>query len=314
MRKLERLSYSAMSLWEKDPQTFFLTRLAGTRTRREPQGLPAAIGSAFDARIKSSLAASLWSQPPAELKFDALYEAQVEPQNRSQQLLDDSALLVSRYVACGRYAELMNALATSPTPPRFESEVLTNVEGVPFTTKPDLTYVAGQTQVIHDWKVRSFYSTSGASPTQGYVQWRDSMQTAASHKKFRGRQWEGVVLHDGCLSEFSDAYADQTAMYAWALGVEPGNAFIASIDEMVCRPGSIRVAELRATVSEPWQRKLLNRLKRCWNSIQAGHVFVDMTFEQSQAKQSTLERAAQTMGCDDEDDRYMASLGKKAWY
>lgn len=320
MRIPERLSYSSLTLFEKDPQTFFMTRLAGTRTRREPQGVAAAIGSAYDARVKSSLAAACWGSPPAELEFDRLYESQVEPQNRTDSMLRDSQYLLDVYKRSGRFADLLTLLEMSSTEPRFESETLVTVDGVPVTTKPDLTFSHRAWHVIHDWKVKSFYSASGASPTPGYVRWRDGETASEPHKRFRPLYWGDIVGSEGCLSTFSEQYADQTSLYAWAMGVTPGEEFIASVDELVCRPAKgesspwVRVSELRAAVSTNHQRHLAHRLRRCWDALQRQHVFLDLSLEESQAKQARLERAAQTMGCDSDDDRYMAMLGRKAWF
>lgn len=317
MRTIKSLSYSALVAYETDPETFFLQRLAGDRVDREPQSLPAAIGSAFDAYEKSSLALALFGPDrPASLDFAALFEAQVEPANRDQVLVDGKKLW-DAYVASGQHGDLLAELEQSDETPRLEFERLVDVGGVPVTTKPDLSYSLGGRRVILDWKCRSYYSKSGASPTQGYRRVRTGFTTqppkpdAPPHKKFRPLELE-TLLHDGCLSEFSEAYADQTSLYSWAGGGEIGSEFLAAIDEIVCRPGSIRVAELRSRVSPAHQRELVKRLQRCWQSLSTGHVFTDLSYEDSLIRQEMLERAAAQMT--GADGAYFARQGKKSWY
>src|SRR5579872_3823999 len=88
-RKPSYLSYSSLSLFEKDKEEFFLKHLASNRPDRIPQERPASVGSSFDARVKSELSIVLGI---AGNKFEDLFEAQVEPQNR------DWALPAGQYV------------------------------------------------------------------------------------------------------------------------------------------------------------------------------------------------------------------------
>jgi hypothetical protein len=324
MRELTSLSYSSLSKWETDPETFYMERLADKRIDREPQGEPASVGSAFDAYVKSALAADLGLTTPS-LEFEPLFESQVEPHNRDKARVD-GAYALACYKRSGEYADLLAELGAA-FDPQLELEASGTVEGIPLMGKPDLMYRhADGSTVIFDWKVKSFYSKHACSPTKGYRLCRDgwalnhalpSRSNGTTHKLFKAI-YGCMTLHDGCLSEFSEDYADQLTIYSWISGTPVGKPFIAAIDELACAPhkkgGSplIRVSELRAPVTTAHQRKLLDRLLRCWNAITSEHVFTDLSLEDSKRKQAMLENAASQMT--GEEGAYFAKQGRKGWF
>lgn len=332
MRRLTSLSYSSLSKWETDPDTFYMERLAEVRIAREPQTMAAAIGSAFDAHVKSALAAGLFGglaggHLPESLHFEPLFESQVEEQNRFR-ARTDGQYAFDAYCKSGRFRELLSELELSPEAPLLELEASREIDGIPLMGKPDLKYkLSDRHSVIHDWKVKSFYSKHACSPTKGYVMCRDgwafgehlpSRSEGKSHKLLKAVQQCGVTFHDGCLSEFSADYADQLSIYSWVSGSPVGEPFLASIDELVCGPSGvdgrpkIRVSELRAIVSRDHQLTLLDRLRRCWAAITSRHVFTDLSLEESQIKQQMLENAAANMT--GEEGMYYAKQGRKGWF
>ena len=321
MREIKSLSHSSMKAFYEDRDTFFLERLADVKLPREPQGPAAAIGSAFDAYEKSSLALCLFgTDRPDSLEFETLFEAQVEPQNRDLARVDGK-FLWECYAHSGQHCDLLMELEASPDEPRFEFEMLSYVEGVPLTTKPDLSYRTREgIQVILDWKCRSFYSNSGASPTKCYrlARWGhcDKASKTETHKLYRPMMFGGMEIHAGTMEEASEIYADQTTFYAWANGVEIGADFISAIDEIVCRRSkserpNVRVAELRSRVAPDYQFDLRDKLVRCWNAIVNQHIFDDLSLEESQARQRMLDNSAKSLAG---EDQYFARLGKKSFY
>src|SRR5690606_5730332 len=83
MRIPERLSYSSFSMWEKNPEQFYLKYCAETRPPRAPQERPASVGSAFDAFVKAAFHEALFGKGHDPIyEFEALFETQVEPHNR----------------------------------------------------------------------------------------------------------------------------------------------------------------------------------------------------------------------------------------
>jgi hypothetical protein len=141
MRTPKALSYSALCLFERDPDEFYVSKLADHPAPRLPQEQPAAVGSAFDAYTKSMLAHALFGrETPAQFEFGTIFESQVEPQNR------DFAFKAGKHVFkaykfCGAYDDLLALLQKSIEPPRFEFTVNSIVNGVPFTGKPDVRFI-----------------------------------------------------------------------------------------------------------------------------------------------------------------------------
>jgi hypothetical protein len=92
MRKPEYLSPTALAQWEKNQEEFYLQYLAKTRPPRFPQTQPMAVGAAFDAYIKSYYHERLFGAGfDPKFKLAAIFESQVEPQNR------DWALVAGKY-------------------------------------------------------------------------------------------------------------------------------------------------------------------------------------------------------------------------
>ncbi|MHC4296422.1 MAG: hypothetical protein ACYS7Y_03895, partial [Planctomycetota bacterium] len=90
----------------------------------------------------------------------------------------------------------------------------------------------------------------------------------------------------------------------WLLGEEVGSEdVVVAIDELCCKPKgdvtvgeypTIRIANHRARVNPEYQRKLEERVAACWNAIETGHVFVDMSRSNSDEAVASLE--AMTVG------------------
>ena len=230
MRKLEYLSYSGLSLWESRPEEFYLQRLCERRSPREPQEHPAAVGSAFDAYVKASLYEALFGKADPKYTFDALFAAQVEPQNR------DWALEAGRYVfdcykLAGFYDEFLKQLEKSSEPPRFEFEVRATLNGVPFLGKPDARFVTrASIRVIHDWKVSGFCSKSTVSPAKSYMLCRDgyisdkpSKSHNTEHREYLAYQHGDLIINTTYLEAAKAEWADQLSLYGWAMGEPIGD-------------------------------------------------------------------------------------------
>ena len=107
-----------------------------------------------------------------QYEFGALFEAQVEPQNR------DFAIKAGKhafkaYKFSGAYDELKALLLQATEPPRFETTLTGTVGGVPFLGKPDCQFMLelgkGRIDIILDFKLRQFCSKYPASPSKGYA-------------------------------------------------------------------------------------------------------------------------------------------------
>ena len=322
MRKITRLSYSAMGLWESRPDEFFMTRMSETRPEREPQGKPAAVGSAFDARVKSALYFELFGKADPKYAPDALFEAQVEPQNRDWALAEGEYVFEC-YQQSGFYASMLADLKKSSKPPRFEFEVNAVIEGVPMLCKPDGFWTTpADAEVVLDWKVNGYCSKSAVSPHKSYMLCRDgwvgkqSRSHDTCHKEFLGKPYKDIEINTSYLEASNPAWADQLTLYAWAMdSTDP----VLSIHQIVGkampvgRP-QLRVAQYRAKVSKIHQDRLRLRLVACWEAISSGHIFGGLSRAESDERCELLENAAKYMKSDGTPEGdFNASLGRQAY-
>lgn len=332
-RRPKSLSYSAWALFEKDKEEFFVRYLADNRAPRLPQENYMSVGSAFDAYVKAALHTALFGKghDPA-FEFDKLFVDQVEEHNRDW-ARDAGQYIFDSYVLSGAYDELLKLLQQSTEPPRFESKIDATVDGVPFNGKPDLRFMLkfpdfDLLRVVLDWKVKGFCSKYGASPSKGYALCRDgyspvgrnttkkcpegkpSASHNTSHDNYLAHTHRGLVINAGMMEHCNDEYADQVSLYGWMLGETPGDEnVVVAIDEIVAkfmpteRP-LLRVANHKARVSRDHQLKLLGKMKACWNAITSGHIFNDMSREDSDSRCEILEQTAlglQTDGSTEEN-------------
>jgi hypothetical protein len=280
LRKPRYLSHSALQASEKDIEEYFVRYIAPVKAANFPQVQAMAIGSAFDARVKTALSHALFG---TGFVFEEIFESQVEEQNRDW-ALEESKYVFAAYKTAGAYDELLAELQKSNIPPRFEFSIEGVVGGVPMLGKPDCHFRLGEIDVILDWKVRGYCSKYAQSPTKHYRIVRDGHKLKASrnsgepHPGYMPIDLQGVEIHAGYLEYANPTYADQTTMYGWLLGLEVGSEnVVCRIDELCCKPCEprplIRVANLVARVSKDYQLGLLNRYQTLWDNVQTGLFF-----------------------------------------
>ena len=124
------------SLFGEKPEEFYVRYLADHPAPRLPQEPPMAVGSAFDAYVKAAINHALYgTATPPQFEFGAIFENQVEPQNR------DFALKAGKHVfkaykLCGAFDDLMKLLRQSVEPPRFETKVDGTIAGAHSRASP----------------------------------------------------------------------------------------------------------------------------------------------------------------------------------
>lgn len=317
MRQPKFLSHSSLSLWAKDRQEFFLRYLADIRAPRLVQERYMSIGSAFDAYAKSALHEALFGKgADPQFEFDAIFCNQVEEHNRDW-ARENGLYVFDCYRHTGFYDELLAMLAKSKEPPRFEFSLEGEIDGVPLMGKPDCRFVHEcGVHVILDWKVKGYCSAYGASPSKNYRLCRDGYDAVAlgvgrtkarpegkqsishgrAHNGYLAYDHHGLEINAAYMEAGNDEYADQLSMYGWLLGEQPGDEnVVVVIDEIVGKytgpdsPPLLRVANHRARVSAAHQQALLERAKQCWASIASGHVFTDLSREESDARCEQLQ-------------------------
>jgi hypothetical protein len=341
MRTPTYLSYSSVSLFEKEPDEFYLKYLSENRPPRLPQTPPMCVGSSFDAYVKADLHASLFglgSDPEYEL--DALFTSQVEEPNRDF-AWKAGAYCFEKYKLTGSHDELLALLQQSTEPPRFECRLTGTIGGAPFLGKPDCRFVLdlgfGRVSVVFDWKVKGFCSKYSASPTKGYALCRDgyapipnkkgvlkaSLSHGTSHKMFMEWDYRGLKINRDYMENCSSEYADQCTLYGWLLGEEVGGDTLVFIDELCCKSAGdvlegeypfIRVANHRARVKPEYQQALVERVGRCWGAITSGHVFLDDSREESDLRIETLEDMATGLASDGSDEEEFFNVCTRPQY
>lgn len=311
MRKPKFISSSALGLWETDKEAYYLKYLADVKPPKEPQINYMAIGSAFDAFVKAALHEALFGKgadPAYEL--DALFTAQVEEQNRDE-CMEGGHYAFEAYKLSGAYDDLLADMLQSEFEPAFEFRLDKVVEGVPLMGYPDAFYIhKSGAHVVLDWKCNGFFSKYGATPYKFYSMIRDgwnettakpSRNCSRPHPKYKEITHRDVKIGAHYLEDTCADWADQLSVYSWMLDEKVGSEdAIVCIDQLACKPQEgnfplIRIANHRARISAKWQNQLVQRLKSCWQTIQSGHIFSDLSEEDSKARQEILELEAATL-------------------
>lgn len=329
MKTIEKMSPTSLHLWETDQEEFYLRYLSDNRPEREPQSGAMAVGSAFDAFVKCSLHHHLFGNDgDGVYDLRSLFEKQVQNQEIRDWAWEAGMYAFNCYRTWGCYDELLRELEQSEEPPKFEFDLLGEIGGVPVIGKPDLWYVRN-VQVIYDWKVSGFCSRHPQSPKKLHKFCRDcwgeerAKQTrgggqARPHKGYKEVDFHGHNIGQHCLSEVDKSWATQLTTYAWLSGVEVGDPVVVGLDQLACRPSPdpegnrwplIRVAQHRCQLSEDWQTATLARYQHAWAQIQSGHIFDDLSREDSDARCEILDMEQPKM--DDED--FWASLNERTF-
>lgn len=298
-RSPDYLSPSALALFEKNPDGYFVRYLCPIKQPRDPQTDPMSVGSAFDALVKNRISVDLWGHERTEadeFRIRDLVVKQCEPHTLPESLRI-ACILFEQYRECGAYDQLMEVINVSAERPRMEFDVVGTVGGVPLLGKPDLHFhTALGGHVITDWKVSGSCSKCGVSPQQGYMIARDchgSRTHMQPHKKFVRESHHGMFVNKVPMNETTDYWADQLCTYAWALGEKVGSQdFACRIEQLAVRPGfKTKCVVHQALVDETYQYELLARYQRCWQAVQENHIWQDLTKSESRQRGDSIIRS-----------------------
>jgi hypothetical protein len=168
-------------------------------------------------------------------------------------------------------------------PPRFEFDLLGEIEGVPVLGKPDVFFLnKSGARVVYDWKVNGYCSNSLTSPMRGYIKLRDAGKVKM-HPDAIVINRNGIDINCAMfLEDGNESWADQLSIYGWLLGEPVGSEeLIVGIDQ-VCGPvNRLRFATHRLRVSPEYQYALVQNLVNAWDIILSGWIFRDMSEEDS---------------------------------
>lgn len=343
---LSYISPSSFALYNQSPDLFYQRYLSphSQLLPREPQTRPMAIGSAFDAYIKSYLFSALFgpSTPGSDhYSFDALFTSMVEEHNRDW-ALPNGEYVFQQYKQSGVLQDLLTSLLTSKSP-RFEFSIYGQVSGyregvqthiatISLGGKPDLSFIVPNPNpnqdapeedihVILDFKVNGFLSKNKLSPTKGYVSLKAPNLDYGSHRGSIFTRYGPLVVNSSIpISESDPHWATQMTIYAWITGSSPGSSsFIAAIDQLVCndsnggiRLPTIKVASHRSFISERFQTQLFSRLHSLWEIVSSSplYFFRDLSLEDSLSRQALLDEQLISSAplVSNENDAWLQSL------
>ncbi len=314
MDKIQYLSPSAFKLFEEDAERYYKRYLAPVREPRQPQTRPMAIGSSFDAYVKSYLYEHLIGPTAGtDYELETIFKQQVD-EDVQEWAWEEGRWLFEVYKDQGALADLMLELSGHFGTPRFEFKlkgvIATTYGEVTLLGKPDLYIInsAGH-PVILDFKVTGYCGKYNKSPDKGYLKLRPVNRM---HKDCIPLMYNGMMINSMCGLEDSNAiWAMQTTVYGWLLGNDVGKEVLVGIDQIACngakrdefdRP-EIRIASHRATTSRQWQIALFERMVDAWRTINSDHFFRNMSEEASQRYCDNLDRECRELnGEGNEDD------------
>jgi len=311
MRTVKKISPTSLHLWERERDSFYVKYLSEEPRPWEPQTEAMTIGSAFDAFVKCSLHGHLFGHDgDGEYDLKTLFEKQCQVPELRLWAWEAGKYAFDCYRTWGCYDELLRELQQSEDDPQFEFELRGEVGGVPLVGKPDLWY-RKNVQVIYDWKVMGFCSRHPQSPKKFYKTCRDCWGgerakptrgfkgEPVAHKSYKEIDHFGHKIGAHFLEEVDSKWADQIAIYTWMSGVPVGDEdTIVGLDQLSCKPSPdpdanrwplIRVAQHRCRISAAYQQQLVGRLQDCWNQIQSGHIFTDLSREESDQRCEILD-------------------------
>lgn len=302
MRIPEYYSPSSLGLWLKNKEEYYVKYLSDKRPGRTNQSMAMAVGSAFDALVKTYLHNKIIG--PNAPDWMTL---QVEVQNR---LTAEryGGMLFEHYRTSGALGDLLLLLDQVEGEPRLETEVRGTVsrmtgnglESVTLLGKPDLffkirTADCGTIGVIIDWKVNGIFKNTGClndktcSPDAGY---RRIYPGGLCHRDYAEVKYCGVGVSAVPLNNLD--WVRQLSIYSWLIGAAVGDPVIVGIDQIT---GPVLGNDLRKTrcanhrnlITEIQQHQLFDELVTLDKIIRSGWIFRDLSRDESLERQATLD-------------------------
>lgn len=242
VRRVNYLSWSALRQIEEDPLGFYVRRL-GPEDRKdlEPreETFPAAVGLAFDALVKESVAGmtgvpvQTFDEGAKKVKFRSAWGV--------------AGKLLAHYQKTGAFGNLL-----LQGPQGLEVRVDGMIDGVPVRAQIDCVLRGG---IPLDWKTASANRPGKTSPAKGYQLCYDSREPG----KPKTHEKAGLLME-----EIDEDWAAQLVLNAELLGTADG---LVAVDQLIVCEGYCRVAQYRTAVSGTFREKVKARLRDAWARI-----------------------------------------------
>lgn len=266
------------------------------------------VGSGFDARVKIALEIDITGK--SDETDRELFEKQVERPNW-EFAWEASQTVFYAYRKSGAYRCLLKELEKAASIPRFEFIVEEDIKyednSVRFHGRPDLYFVSSEdAHVIVDWKVNGFCSKYGVKPKAGYLKLFPGNKM---HRDCHPMVVNGIEINVAKPFEKVDkSWASQLAIYGWCMGEPVGAPVIVIIEQLACTPQGIKCASHRGRVSTDFQTQLYYKAVNMMNIIHTGHIFDDLDYEESFAKQMELDMRYKAFEGDSDNDKWFREI------
>ena len=300
IKEVKYLSPSSIAAWE-NLENFVKWYMVYPPLPRAEQSNAMALGSSFDAFVKNELSRCIYGGGSVKLgetyHLETLFKKQVNNPDDQSWAWEEGGYLFLKYKDHGAFDDLLIDMEGC-TELIFEESILKNItmpDGtvVPIKGIPDCSYRHRNGKlVILDWKCNNFRSSRKISPQKNYIIERPD---GRSHNNVTPRDIDGIFMQDEyCFSDTNDKWAAQLAIYGWLRGQEIGSSFIGQIDQILCEPGETkpesRSVTYRSFITPEYQFMLADRITKIWKTIQSGHIFLNLSREESDAKMVALSR------------------------
>ncbi len=280
---IRAISPTMLSKFEQDRKSFVLTYILDLPRQRQTR--PMAIGSAFDAYVKSYLAAHISGKKGW---FPILFEAQVEHHNRDW-AFENVRYVFQEYKNSGALRKLLTELEhANSIMYEFDAHgkiVFEDGFWVPIGGKPDLFFILKDgINCVYDWKVNGFCST--AHPAPHYIRLMVKGRDRGAYKDIIPLKYHGIPIHMG--GHLDRRWRDQLYMYAMMIGLEKAETWIMGVEQLAFSKGELRCAAHRVKGRSDKVMELRSRLRRMWEAIQSQHYFTELSFAESQRQVDIL--------------------------
>lgn len=246
------LSPSSFLEWKRCPELFFLRRLSGHVGIKSRQGIPAAMGSAFDTYIKRYIANKLGLQDRPDLLLHNLITQVDYDGDERDEILESGHNLATKYVSLGFVDRLLREGVYDVNLHLYKSFGNFAILG-----KPDAAIKTDSFLIPCDWKIRGYKSKTGYSPTPGYkVYVTSDGKSQAMHQR-----------HLEPLENLNHDWAVQTVIYTWLLNniIITDMDLPVAIDEITFGANNIIFTQIRTYVSAGFSNQVLVELLKCWD-------------------------------------------------
>lgn len=225
--------------------------------------------------------------------------------------------LFNQYKKSGTLNDLMRVLDNASELPRFEFTVENSFKDMKLGCesdpdfillgKPDLYFKTKEDEhIILDFKCNSIATARNTSPKKGYIMSRDgwdylkngrkqSRSNGKTHKDAMVVRYSGIPCN--ISEDFEDiepSWADQTTAYSWLMGTPVGGKAVVGIHQIcgqklegIAMP-DVLIAQHHYLMSPNFQKKLYMKYTKMWKNLQTGHIFHDLSREESDKKVAQL--------------------------